>query len=61
MCFFVQLKFSLRSLSLDCEVCWLRRMTEAGVRLSVSETDVGSRNLRAPPSLLTDKDNRNEN
>ena len=29
--------------------------------LSVSESDEGSRDSRAPPSLLTEKDNRNEN
>ena len=51
----------MRTLSLDFEVCCLTRMTEAGVRLSVSETDGGSRDSRAPPSLLTGKDNRIEN
>ena len=51
----------MRPLRLDFEVCWFRRMTGAGVRLSVSESDEGSRDLRAPPSLLTDKDERNEN
>ena len=46
--FFRSVEVQFADFDLDFEVCCLRRMTEAGVQLSVSESDEGSQELRAP-------------
>ena len=52
--FFRSVEVQFADFDLDFEVCCLKRMTEARVHLSVSESDEGSRELRAfGPSLLT--------